>query len=257
MAFNKVVFEQDRLKVVSNEKGWLRVVNKAATSGAAILGVLPSGKFLLVREEREEISGPRLIWNIPRGAGDPHESSKDAAIREFVEETGILAPPERFFKLGVLAPDNGILLSTVDLYGVVLHGVQLPEELKGQDELEIKGVRGFTKDELLEMAVQGELTDSFTLAALPLWEKFCRQHELSSSGTKNIHVSLHRERYPRFHEALTTHAETLRSLGGIVGLTSEFAKLAISWTPWSAEAPAIEACLKECYLLSPDDDVDD
>lgn len=248
MPFDEIVFDRDRVQVVANEKGWLRVINKGATSGAAILGVLPDGKFILVKESRQELSGPRLVWNIPRGAGDPHESSAQTAIREFYEETGIQVPEARLVKLGKLAPDNGILMSTVDLYGAALQGLAIPEQLKGEDSLEIHDVHSFSKEEIWEMGRQETLTDMFTFAALSLWEAHCRKEGLTASGTRNVHANLSKERFPAFYEQVKQHGAALRALGGTVEISDTFAKVAISWIPKSELADAVEHHLEAIGL---------
>jgi 8-oxo-dGTP pyrophosphatase MutT (NUDIX family) len=39
-------------------------------------------------------------WDVPKGAADPGESPREAALRELVEETGIVLAPERLKDLG-------------------------------------------------------------------------------------------------------------------------------------------------------------
>jgi 8-oxo-dGTP pyrophosphatase MutT (NUDIX family) len=39
-------------------------------------------------------------WDVPKGHADPDERPIDAALRELVEETGIVLPPERLKDLG-------------------------------------------------------------------------------------------------------------------------------------------------------------
>lgn len=39
-------------------------------------------------------------WDVPKGAADPGESPRDAALRELVEETGIVLPGARLKDLG-------------------------------------------------------------------------------------------------------------------------------------------------------------
>ncbi|SPB16931.1 NUDIX hydrolase [Caballeronia novacaledonica] len=39
-------------------------------------------------------------WDVPKGAADPGEGPREAALRELVEETGIVLPAERLKDLG-------------------------------------------------------------------------------------------------------------------------------------------------------------
>ncbi|SAK63549.1 NUDIX hydrolase [Caballeronia hypogeia] len=39
-------------------------------------------------------------WDVPKGASEPGESPREAALRELVEETGIVLPAERLKDLG-------------------------------------------------------------------------------------------------------------------------------------------------------------
>lgn len=41
------------------------------------------------------------LWDIPKGLAEPGEAFRDAALRELVEETGLVAAPEALRDLGV------------------------------------------------------------------------------------------------------------------------------------------------------------
>jgi 8-oxo-dGTP pyrophosphatase MutT (NUDIX family) len=70
------------------------------------------GRVLLAR--RADNGG----WGPPGGIIDPAEEPADAAVREVLEETGVVAIPERLVAVGVLAPityPNGDHVQYLDL----------------------------------------------------------------------------------------------------------------------------------------------
>ncbi len=71
---------------------------------AGILFREPGGRILLLRRS-QGIPYPG-VWNLPAGKIDPGETPKEAAIREAVEEAGILAPAPCFVKVTV-NPETG------------------------------------------------------------------------------------------------------------------------------------------------------
>lgn len=71
---------------------------------AGILFRDPQCRILLLRRS-QRIYNPGL-WNLPGGRIDPGETPKEAALREAVEEAGILAPNIRFIKV-IVNPEGG------------------------------------------------------------------------------------------------------------------------------------------------------
>jgi bifunctional NMN adenylyltransferase/nudix hydrolase len=103
---------------------------------AADACVIQAGHVLLVR--RGQMPGEGL-WALPGGHVGMHESFKDAAIRELIEETGIDAQPAtlRLLTRGEKLLDNpwrSTRMRTVSVaYGIYLEGTSLPA-VEGKDD---------------------------------------------------------------------------------------------------------------------------
>jgi 8-oxo-dGTP diphosphatase len=72
----------------NKSKRWLRSLPKRASSSAMILEN-SIGQVLIVK------SGYKPYWTFPGGIVDPHETPKEAAIRETLEEVGITVNPKK------------------------------------------------------------------------------------------------------------------------------------------------------------------
>lgn len=100
-------------------------------------------------------------WAIPRGMASSTDS-RVTALTELREELG--GEPESIEMLGVIHPDSGILAAEVNIF----HATWREPVAGPRDTREILGVKWVKWDELRDMVKQGEITDSFTLAALTL-----------------------------------------------------------------------------------------
>lgn len=125
---------------------------------AAVVPVLPDGRIIMVRQERNAIDGESL--EIPAGGKNPGEEFDVAAARELEEETGY-----RCDKISHL----------FDLYTTVAFsnekiGIYLAEDLipskQNLDEDEYLSVEIYSLEELQNMITQGSIHDAKTIAAL-------------------------------------------------------------------------------------------
>lgn len=150
---DSLVFQGRLLRVIlrHTSHGFREVVQHPGA--VAILVTNGSGKILLVRQFRE--GAGRALWEIPAGTLEPGEKPYSCAIRELREETGLSLRP-RF--LGVIYPTPGYSTERIFLFVAKTSD-------KAVASSEIEEVRFFTKDEILELARQGE-GDGKTLAAL-------------------------------------------------------------------------------------------
>ncbi|MFI0483359.1 NUDIX hydrolase [Actinomadura sp. 9N215] len=136
--------------------GYLRALHSTGQAGAA---VLPScdGGVVLMRHFRHATR--QWHWEIPRGSPQPGETPEQTARRELHEEIGVPARSIEF--LGDLYADTGVAGSKAGLFWADVdhpHDSHLEE---GIDRIEL--VAPARLDLMLD---RGEITDSFTLAAL-------------------------------------------------------------------------------------------
>ncbi len=170
MIFKNILFDFDRVVVLSNECGWTRVVNKGAINGAAIFALDNNENLLLVKEKRLFLNSDgthfeKETWNIPRGAGEENETPQKVAQRELSEETGIDLSIEDFQLMGYIYPDYAFIISRVPLFLVN----NCPTNFNLFDNKEISNVQFFSMNQIQEMILNQEMQDSFTLSGISLY----------------------------------------------------------------------------------------
>ncbi|AOI46250.1 NUDIX hydrolase [Burkholderia oklahomensis] len=67
------------------------------TVSCGVVYLDPAGRVLLAH------ATDTTHWDIPKGQGEPGETAQQAALRELVEETGIVLDPARLVDLGLFA----------------------------------------------------------------------------------------------------------------------------------------------------------
>ncbi|MFI3185338.1 MAG: NUDIX hydrolase [Methylococcaceae bacterium] len=161
-----VYFDHVIDKAGSEVQDYLVVTPKVAgqnlVTGVAILPVV-DGLVGLVRIYRPALRA--FSWEIPHGFIDEGEDEKNSALRELLEETGLVADPSCFFSLGFITPDSGVLAARVHLYVVEAEY----SATKREYELGLGEFRFFHFHELENMIGRSEVQDTFTLAA---WCKY-------------------------------------------------------------------------------------
>jgi ADP-ribose pyrophosphatase len=129
-------------------------------AGVAV-GVLPfvqPDRVLLVRQYRHLVRD--VSWEMPGGGAHPGETPAAAAQRELREEAGYRAT--RLDLLTRFHPANAYLDETA--YCFVAHGLTADPLPPDDDERFERAV--FPLEEALRMALQGEITESYTKVAL-------------------------------------------------------------------------------------------
>lgn len=125
-------------------------------TGVAILP-MRDDKVGLVRIYRPALRD--YVWEIPHGFVEPSESSECSAVRELMEEAGIIV--DRIESLGLIAPDAGVLAGRVHLYRAQASG----ECSDRAGETGLREFRWFSIPRFEAMIRDSEIQDSFTLSA--------------------------------------------------------------------------------------------
>ena len=128
-------------------------------SGAVcILPLTSDNKVYMVRQFRYPFNEEML--EVPAGKLEPGEVLSDAANRELEEETGMKAG--ELIYLGEFRPSVAYLTEKIHMY--LARG--LWETQQHLDEDEFLNIEVHSLDSLVEMAMQGEITDGKTVAIL-------------------------------------------------------------------------------------------
>jgi 8-oxo-dGTP pyrophosphatase MutT (NUDIX family) len=135
---------------------------KNLVSGVAILPVI-EGQVGLIRIYRPALR--EYSWEIPHGFVDVGEDGETSALRELLEETGLVGDPRSFSSLGFITPDSGVLAARVHLYVVEAKG----QTSQREHELGLREFRFFDFQEVENMIERSVVQDTFTLAA---WCKY-------------------------------------------------------------------------------------
>jgi ADP-ribose pyrophosphatase len=139
-----------------NTGGHVRILPSSAEGGAAVLPVC-GDKIVLIRHFRH--STRQWHWEIPRGFSDPGETLEETARRELNEEIGVTA--QALTPLGRIHTDTGICGGSTGLFWA---RVDMPGRLA--DDEGIESLVLLDARELDVLQARGELTDSFTMAAI-------------------------------------------------------------------------------------------
>lgn len=157
------------------ENPWIRVVhhevlNPAGGDGIygvvefkrAAVGVIPldeNGNTWLVGQFRFPLGC--YEWEIPEGGGDPCESHETCARRELLEETGIEAD-----HLEPIIAGMQLSNSSTDEVGFVFVARGLRHTEANPEETEDLKVWKLPLEKAIQMAIDGEIRDSLSVAAL-------------------------------------------------------------------------------------------
>jgi ADP-ribose pyrophosphatase len=151
-----IVYKNDWFSV-EKEDNWHWIVDGDYKKSAAVLLLVDEKYFLFNKIYRKAID--QTVIEIQRGYGNKGETSKEAAIREGLEETGLSI--NSIEKLGSVHPNSGILKSEIDIF-LARASSENSQETDGESESFIK----INKSDIKKYLIKGELKDSFSLAAL-------------------------------------------------------------------------------------------
>lgn len=135
---------------------------------AAVLAVLPDGKILMVRQNRNALERDTL--EIPAGARDSvEEPTRVCAARELEEETGYR--PGHMEPLITVATTVAFCNEVIDIY----LATELVKTQQHLDENEFVEVGAYTLEELKELIFARKIQDSKTVSAILAYDARLRQ----------------------------------------------------------------------------------
>jgi len=125
-----------------------------------MFAVTADGKIPLVRQYRPALG--RHTWELPSGLQDGGESPEQAAMRELLEETGLVAG-QQVERLGCMVADSGRLENRI--WAFFTAGAKPEKSLDWQPEPELE-CRMVSKSELRAMILDGQFEHALHLAVI-------------------------------------------------------------------------------------------
>ena len=151
---------RDKVTVKDGRTSYREIVEH--NGGVIILGVTPEGRIPMIRQYRKPAE--QAIFELPAGKLEKGEDPREAALREFREETGYTAGCIRYVTA---------FYTTVGYSEEILH-VYFAEDLRAGDtdfdENESIEVEEYLPEELYRLIDAGEMNDGKTLIAILLYK---------------------------------------------------------------------------------------
>jgi 8-oxo-dGTP pyrophosphatase MutT (NUDIX family) len=107
-----------------------------------------------------------VSWELPRGGRDPDESVEEAAIRELLEETGLVAASTT--QLGAIYPDTGLIESAVSVVEARVNSSKAVKEQATEAMESVASAEWFTLAELRSAFADQRVQCAITIAAVTL-----------------------------------------------------------------------------------------
>jgi ADP-ribose pyrophosphatase len=144
-----------------------------------IVPILANGNVVLERQFRYPLH--QVFIELPAGKIEPDEDVLNTGQRELLEETGYSATD--WLKLGIQHPCIGYSNEVIHIY--LAQNLSLGKHKRDEDEL--LELFDLSMDDCLRMIVRGEITDSKTIVALCLAEKYL-QHYADNACANNVNA---------------------------------------------------------------------
>lgn len=158
--------KHDKVKLSNGQESYREYV--IHPGAVVVVPILPNGHVLLERQFRYPLH--QVFVELPAGKIDPGEDVLVTGQRELLEETGYSA--QEWVKLGIQHPCIGYSNEVIHIY-------MATDMVAGQHERDVDEmleVFDIPFAECLEMVEAGKITDSKTIAALFLAEKYLAKH---------------------------------------------------------------------------------
>ena len=150
---------KDEVTVKEGRTSYREIVEH--NGGVVILGITDEGKIPMIRQFRKPAE--QVVFELPAGKLEKGEDPKEAALREFKEETGYTAGRIRFVSS---------FYPTVGYSEEILHIYFAEELVAGEtdfDDNESIDIEEHTPEDLYALIDAGEVNDGKTLIALLLY----------------------------------------------------------------------------------------
>lgn len=129
-------------------------------TGVAVLPVL-DGRIGLLKVSRVALNA--VFIEAPKGFVEPGEDEATAALRELVEETGLVCDRSDLVALGSVTPEASTLATRTKLFAALRCR---PSAGKIEDEVGLGGLDFITLERVRVMAAGDEIEDATTVSAL-------------------------------------------------------------------------------------------
>jgi ADP-ribose pyrophosphatase len=153
---NRIVYKNRYISITEDEE-IVQVEN--ILGGSVILPLTKDNSLILIEIYRKTIN--RISIEAPRGFSEEGETNLQTAERELYEE--LHCSCEKIIPLGYVYPDTGLQKAKIYLYLGV--NAKLQDDYI-QFEEGIKKIKILPFNEVYHMATNGDINDSFTLAAI-------------------------------------------------------------------------------------------